>query len=1170
MGWELFLEPAISVTFVTLEHLVKELISPFFKRLLLGGEIQKLLDRLKTVLLTVNAVLDDAEEKQITSPSVKEWVDKLKDEAFQAEDVLDAIKTKYLRQEQKPNKALQELKKFSEKFRVFKESDLKEIVERLERLAKDRDLLNLKANVRRKPPTMFPTTSLPEESVVIGRGEDIEELKKSLLAQQEKIRVIAIVGLGGVGKTSLAQLLYKEMKEEEFESKAWAYVSGGSDVIDVTITILQSFSLRKCDVRDLNILQHDLKEKLNGKKFLLVLDNIWDDDYLNYWELLSRPLKAGKGGSRIIVTTRDQNVASKMGADVTHPLLPLSFEACWSLFKVHAFPPGQAKDHPGLITIAEKIVKKCAGLPLAAKILGGILRPKLEAEKWRKILDSQIWDLADSNILPALILSYYHLPLHLKRCFAYCSIFPKEYKIEKKKLVLLWMAQGFLQQPNGNDTMENVGEEYCRELLSKSLFQSSDDGSCIFMHDLINDLAQLASEEFCCKFENGMTHANWEKARHFAFVVERLDGPRKFVDITTATSLRTFLPVWFPLPGRSQSFSLPDPRSGLDKTVIKDLLENMKCLRVLSFSCYDISDLPESLGKLKLLRYLDLSHTLIEKLPDKTCSLYNLQTLLLSGCSKLAALPKNIGDLVNLRHLDVSGTTVQMPPGFKRLKSLQVMINFVVSTGIGSKMGELSELSHLRMLSISSMERVDAKNASNADLGSKRHLKELGLKWNSVTGVQSALQVFENLRPHKNLKKLTVENYGGAAFPNWLGDAVFSNMVSLTLLNCKYCESLPSLGKLSSLQELYIKNMAGLKKLRNEFFGPFRSLKTLQFENLVIWENWESFPNEGEAFPSLQELHIKDCPKLTSSIPGNLHSLKKLKVIRCKRIKTLPVGSFTKLQFLYIEDCENLSSLSIRDEVLTFFLLEMEIKNCPNLESLPYVRSNTRLPCLQKLELSKCSKLSQFSECSLPPNLKSLIIANCDNLTPKEEWGLHQMKWLTHFEIEGGCSSNVLFSQEKLLPSTLTSLSIIKLPTLKSLGSWLPRIISLEKLIIDCCENLDSMLDGDLPPNLRSLTIMNCNNLNPANWRLHKMKSLFTLEIKGGYGSDNLFPVVNLLPPNLTSLRISDLPNLRSLGDGFHQLIWLDNLEINNCENLSMPAEISHITNLYIPKLGLP
>ena len=346
--------------------------------------------------------------------------------------------------------------------------------------------------------------------------------------------------------------------------------------------------------------------------------------------------------------------------------------------------------------------------------------------------------------------------------------------------------------------------------------------------------------------------------------------------------------------------------------------------------------------------------------------MYNLQTLLLSNCYDLSELPENIGDLINLRHLDVSNTNLRMmPPRFGRLKNLLVVTDFVVSKDLhSSKISELGQLSHLRTLSITKLENVAYfKHALEANLKNKKYLNELFVKLTTTTTtthhqvknknvhvhLQTHQKQYENVlinpQPHENLKKLMIENYDGTTFPNWLGDAIFSNMVSLRLSKCKYCESLPSLGQLSSLQELYIVEMERLQLLHSGFsrdgqFGikPFRSLKILSFIKLPRWSVW-THDGEDIPFPSLQEFQIRDCPQLIESLPKKLYSLK-------------------------------------------------------------------------KLELSDCPKLLPFSEDIFPSKLQSVVITNCNNLTPQKQWGLHGMKSLTCFKIEGGCSEAELFPEE--------------------------------------------------------------------------------------------------------------------------------------------------------------
>ncbi|KAI9115406.1 hypothetical protein K1719_013725 [Acacia pycnantha] len=198
------------------------------------------------------------------------------------------------------------------------------------------------------------------------------------------------------------------------------------------------------DTEDLDVLQNKLKDELSKKKFLIVLDDVWCDDCTS-WETLLAPFIHGAIGSRILVTSRNESVALAVPSDEIYRPHQLSDDDVWLSFTKYAFSNSCPQTNFDLEEIGRRIVKKCKGLPLALKTIESLLYRKSSWEEWNNILMSEMWNISCNNILPALILSNHYLPSHLKRCFAYCSLLPKDYEFDRKPLVLLWMAQDFLR-----------------------------------------------------------------------------------------------------------------------------------------------------------------------------------------------------------------------------------------------------------------------------------------------------------------------------------------------------------------------------------------------------------------------------------------------------------------------------------------------------------------------------------------------------------------------------------------------------------------------------------------------------------------------------------------------------------------------------------------------------
>ncbi|KAA8547768.1 hypothetical protein F0562_004197 [Nyssa sinensis] len=1061
------------------------------------------LENLESTISTIQAVIQDAEVKQRNSEAVKNWLIKLKDATCDADNVLDEFATEALRRRMDIERGVisQVSTFFSLRnpliFRLKMGHKMKNIRERLDAIARERSKFHLRegiADLEVPDVGRRQTSSLVNESEIYGRDEEKEKIVEILLnnlSDHDNVSVYAIWGMGGLGKTTLAQLVYNEGRVERyFEMRIWVCVSDDFDILKLTRAILESIEGSPCNISSLDPLQRRLQEKLSGKRFLLVLDDVWNECH-EKWDGLKDALMCGTKGSMIIVTTRIQQVALIMASTLpVHYIGCLSEDDSWTLFKRRAFGIGR-EENLVLETIGKEIVKKCNGLPLALKALGSLMRFKSSESEWVSMKESDIWDLPEdgNSILPALRLSYDNLPLRLRQCFTFCCIFLKDYPMQKDMLIQLWMANGFIQ-PRGQTGLEEIGLEIFNDLVLRSFLQDVKEdfrGEMICtMHDLMHDLASSIMRNECSILEPRNMPKVLEKVRHLSFDMSSSRMVPWNDDMLKVLSLRSLM-------------FLENNFSWWNQDAFSPYISKQKYLRVLDLSGCKVEKLPISVGKLKHLRYLDISYSCIKTLPESTSCLQNLQTLKLKSCFSLQMLPKGMRHMRNLRYLDISGSDslksvpesttclqnlqtfklkfchnlcklpegmrymrnlryldisgchslTSMPAGMGQLTCLQTLSIFIVGQEHGRQICELKELNLGGELSIKELDNVrNSEDARSANLTRKQNLLSLSLYWsdnNKDNLPKNAEVVLDGLQPHSNLKKLRIRWYQGSRFPNWMLDLVLQNLVEISLEYCGRCNCLPPLGKLPSLKVLALVGLESVKYFNNECYSDgessFPALESLRFTKMPSLEEWTTV-DRGEIFPILQDLDISACPKLIG-FPF-LPTLKRLGMDSSNVMlfgSVMNLTSLTSLCINFFDESKVLpGGLLQNHEVLQSLTINVQY-----LKTLPDKLDN--LPALKRLGFS-CSHLENLPDgLENLHSLESLHISSCHSLVSFPVNGLQGLSSLRSLDIQN-CHKLVSLSEGMQYLTALHDLFINGCPEMKSFPEGMQHLNALQTLCI--------------------------------------------------------------------------------------------------------------------------
>ncbi|KAK9001661.1 hypothetical protein V6N11_083440 [Hibiscus sabdariffa] len=808
-----------------------------------GAEI----DEIKLELISMKAFLDDADRRSGVEPTNEtdsRWVENVRDIASEVEDVVDEFMYHFSKQQQwrgKPSRFFFKLIHFPKNLLVrrrvaFKlhgiNKRIKSIAERNQRYRcfwsesrKSNQQIGGGNHHNNWVKNLSESVLFLKEDDLVGIDKTQQELLGWLMDQELQRTITSVVGMGGVGKTTLvANTFNKRVVRQHFDYCAWITVSQQNIVTELFKSMIKELYSKAKEKIDLVInldsmsyrdLVGALVNFLRPRRYLIVIDDVWSTEF---WQDINIALPANMNGSRILLTMRKEDVASfEFGAvNHIHRLKPLPFDESLSLFCKKAFVGKGGQCPPYLVSSARKLVAKCEGLPLAIVALGGLMASKNSVARWNGVYNNLNRELSENDtyfrrLKYISLLSYHDLSYRLKQCFLYCCIFPEDYVIKRKRLIRLWMAEGFVELEK-EIIPEVVAERYLTELICRGLLQVVSRNELgrpkkCKMHDILREFAVSISKsmKFVAKYDGA------KEVEDNGICRWSIEAKDKEIKATSKAALSRVRSLFV--------FAVNET----SKTSFNRLPSGFKLMRVLDLEDAPINELPDELVNLFNLRYLNLSRTRVKELPKDIGKLYNLQFLELK-MTQIKELPAGIVKLENLGHLiayhyNVNSGTFDyvfgpiVPSNVCLLNNLQAL-SFVEARGDFIK--QLSKMTQLRKLGVGNVKETDDKNLCFA-ISKMVHLQTLVVKSCSedeevkMHALESAPPDLEKLGLSGKLEKV----------PHWFNS--LDNLTRLFLHRCRLRDDfLPHIQALPNLGEITLLN--AYEGVRLDFIEGFQKL----------------------------------------------------------------------------------------------------------------------------------------------------------------------------------------------------------------------------------------------------------------------------------------------------------------------------------------------------------